>query len=466
LAGEKNWEGVEASLREAVAVELGVKSKRLLAKFLMGRPMGPEEVPEVLDLLRAVGQSQTVEGAAALSMALIKGMVPAGEVAAWVTLIRAHPYATLPMLLAVDRVDVQLRPREKTVVAAEAVKRVEGATVVDRAAVLQWLSEIGEEGQGKGLLTLDEAMKDIVLLDVWILTKVRLGEWDAVLEALNRPGNPMPGHVLKMLKGRALTSTGKAKEGRAMCSEAIREVAGDRKLVIEMLSILAVLNEQELFEMELGKALKDPDGAEAILDGVSVAVYRTRDARLVRRLYEIAAESPVLKGSVKVKSTLSHYRLMLGMGEDIVELANRTERHVDNPVPRVTLALAMLNLGDRVRALSELEEKKPDIDVTSLGVSQQAVVAAVVAANFRRDEAMGMVARMPMAMLTELEAEWLRGYLDEDVAPRYQMKVKEEEEAAWKKTARRIGIDAGIVVGLLLAWHVYMRFRYGRMVRD
>ncbi len=465
LAGENKWEGAEAALREAVAVDLSMKSKRALAMFLMGRPMSAEKVPELLELLRDVGQSQTVEGAAALSTALLKGMVPAGEIAAWLTLIRAHPHATLPMLLASDRVDVQLRPREKPVVAALAVKRVEGAPVVDRVAVLQWLAEIGEERQGKGLLTLDEAMKEIPLLDVWILTKVRVGEWDAVLEALNRPESPLPGHVVKMLKGRALTSTGKAKEGRALCVEAIREAAGDRKRMIQLLSMLAGLNEQELFEAEFGKALGNPDEAEAVLAGVSGSVYRTRDALLVRRMYEIAAESPVLKGSVTVKSILSHYRLMLGMEEDIVELANRTERHVDDPVPRVTLALAMLNLGDRVRALSELEARKPDIDVTSLGVSQQAVVAAVLAANFRRDEALGMVARMPMDRLTELESEWLRGYLDEDVAPKYQMKVKEKEGEEWKKTAWRIGIDAGIVVGVLLLWHVYMRFRYGRLVR-
>ena len=320
LAGEKNWEGAEAALREAVAVDLSVKSKRALAMFLMARPMSAEKKPELLELLRVVGQSQTVDGAAALATALAKGMVPAGEVAAWLTMIRAHPHATLPMLLAVDRVDVQLRPREKTMVADEAVKRVERAAVGDRVAVLQWLTEIREERRGKGLLTLDEAMKESVLLDVWIVARVRAGEWREVLEALNRPGNPWPGHVVKMLRG---------------------------------------------------------------------------------------------------------------------------------------------------RALSELEEKKPEIDVASLGVSQQAVVAAVLAANFRRDEALGMVARMPMNLLTALEVDWLRGYLDGDIKARYRMqKLEAEVEPEWKKAARRFGIDAAIVVGVLLAWHVYRRFRYGKVVTD
>ena len=467
LAGEKNWEGAEAALREAVAVDLSVKSKRALAMFLMARPMSAEKKPELLELLRVVGQSQTVDGAAALATALAKGMVPAGEVAAWLTMIRAHPHATLPMLLAVDRVDVQLRPREKTMVADEAVKRVERAAVGDRVAVLQWLTEIREERRGKGLLTLDEAMKESVLLDVWIVARVRAGEWGEVLEALNRPGNPWPGHVVKMLRGRALTSTGSEEEGRAMCNEAIREAEGDQKRLIEILAMLALLGEQVLFEVELEKALKDPNGAEAILHWATVAALRTRDARLMHRLYEIAAKSPVLKGSVVVQSILAHYRLLLGMDEDIVELANRVERAADNPVPRVTLALAMLNLGERERALSELEEKKPEIDVASLGVSQQAVVAAVLAANFRRDEALGMVARMPMNLLTALEVDWLRGYLDGDIKARYRMqKLEAEVEPEWKKAARRFGIDAAIVVGVLLAWHVYRRFRYGKVVTD
>jgi tetratricopeptide (TPR) repeat protein len=467
LLAKKDEAGAEAALKEAVAVDISDRSKRVLAKFLMDRPLDAERVPELLELLREVGKSQTVEGAAALSTALIKGMVPAEEVASWVTLIRAHPHVTMPMLLAVDRVDAQLRPREKSEVAAAAVKRVEGSVLVDRAAVLQWLSEIGEAGQGLNLVKLEEVAADRVMLEVWIQARAAAGDWAAVLQAAEAAGNPLTPNVVKLLRGRAMSGMGKVKEGRELCREVVKEAAGDRKRLIEALSMLAGVREQELFEEELAKALENPDAAEAIVAGVSPAVYRTRDAIAVRRLYEIAAESPVLRDSVTVKSMLSHYRLMLGMEEDIVELATRMERHVDDPLPRVTLALAMLNLGDRVRALSELEERKPDLDVTSLGVSQQAVVAAVLAANFRRDEALGMVARMPMQMLTELEAEWLRGYLDGDIKARYRMqKLEPEAEPKWKETARRVGVDGAIVVGLFLVWKVYMRMRYGRMVKD
>jgi hypothetical protein len=371
------------------------------------------------------------------------------------------------MQLAADRVDAKLRPREKSTVAAGAVKRVEGAPVLDRAAVLQWLSEIGQERLGLAILSREEAMADKTVFELWILARAGGGDWGGVLGAVDQPGNPLPEQMAKMLRGRALTGTGKADEGRALCREVVKEAGGDRKRQIEALSMLAGVREQELFEEELAKALENPDAAEAIVAGVSPAVYRTRDAIAVRRLYEIAAESPVLRDSVRVKSMLSHYRLMLGMEEDIVELATRMERHVDDPLPRVTLALAMLNLGDRVRALSELEERKPDLDVTSLGVPQQAVVAAVLAANFRRDEALGMVARMPMQMLTELESEWLRGYLDGDIKARYRMqRLEPEAEPKWKATAWRVVVDGAIVLGLFLAWKVYMRMRYGRMVKD
>ena len=467
LAAKEDDAGAEAALKEAVAVDISLKSKLLLAKFLMGRPLSPKQVPELLELLKAIGASQTAEGAAALATALVKGMVPAEEVASWLTLIRAHPHATLPMQLAADRVDAKLRPREKSTVAAGAVKRVEGAPVLDRAAVLQWLSEIGQERLGLAILSREEAMADKTVFELWILARARVGDWAGVLGAVDQPGNPLPEQMAKMLRGRALTGTGKADEGRALCREVVKEAGGDQKRQVEALSMLAALNEQELFEEELAKAIADPDAADAIVAGVSAAVYRSRDALAVRRLYEIAAESAVLRDAVRVKSVLSHYRLMLGMEEDIVELATRMERHVDDPLPRVTLALAMLNLGDRVRALNELEERKPDLDVTSLGVSQQAVVAAVLAANFRRDEALGMVARMPMEMLTELEAEWLRGYLDGDIKARYRMqKLEAEPEPKWKATAWRVGVDGAIVLGLFLAWKVYMRMRYGRMVKD
>jgi len=100
------------------------------------------------------------------------------------------------------------------------------------------------------------------------------------------------------------------KEGRELCREVVKEAGGDRKRLIEALAMLAGVREQELFEEELAKALENPDAAEAIVAGVSPAVYKTRDAIAVRRLYEIAAETPVLKDSVTVKSMLSHYRLV------------------------------------------------------------------------------------------------------------------------------------------------------------
>jgi hypothetical protein len=74
---------------------------------------------------------------------------------------------------------------------------------------------------------------------------------------------------------------------------------------------------------------------------------------------------------------------------------------------------------------------------------------------------------MPMEMLTELESDWLRGYLDGDIKARYRMqKLEPEAEPKWKETARRVGVDGAIVVGLFLVWKVYMRMRYGRMVKD
>jgi hypothetical protein len=466
LLAKKDEAGAEAALKEAVAVDISDRSKRVLATFLMDRPLDAERVPELLELLREVGKSQTVEGAAALSTALAQGMVPAGEVESWLTLIRAHPHATLPMLLAVDRMDAQLRPRERTMVASNTVKRLETAPVMDRAAGLQWLNEIGETSIGLGLLSREEALGDSIRAGVWMEARVLMGDWAGVLDALDQPDLRLPMQVQSVLRGQAMIKSGKVDEGRAMCRDVVTEAAGKDKELVSALSMLVGVGDQELFEEELAKVLRDPERAEAVFSAVSPAVYRTRDALKVRRFYEIAAEAPLLQNNVRVKSMLSHFRLLLGLDEDLVAIANVSERHADDPVPRVTLALALLNLGDQVRALTELEDRKPDLDLTSLGVSQQAVVAAVLAANGRRDEALGMVARMPMNFLTQLETDWLRRYLDGDVKPRSRVVAVEEKSEPWKATAWRVGVDGAIVLGLFLAWKVYMRMRYGRMVKD
>ena len=74
---------------------------------------------------------------------------------------------------------------------------------------------------------------------------------------------------------------------------------------------------------------------------------------------------------------------------------------------RMTRSLWLLTGGSPVRALYELEDVEPAIDLGRLAPHEQVAFAAVLAANGRREEAARMAADIPRKKLTREEEAFL-----------------------------------------------------------
>jgi hypothetical protein len=458
LVAKDDAAGAEAALRAAVGLDSTSGSKRLLADFLMNRPLTAETLKEVLGLLKELSEDRGKAGAEALTVGLMRRLVPGGEAAGWLEQLRGHPGVTPLMLLAGDRIEVQLRPEAKSEIAGKTAKRVAGGALEDREDAVRWLAEIGEFKLAMPLLTREEALMDAGKFGAWSGPRMATDDWQAVLEVLEMPKVPVPEAVQKLLRGRAMMGTGKAEEGRALCGEACADAKVKPGELAELLALMASLRVPEVFEAELVKALAEPAAAEAVLKAVAPVVRRGRDGKALRHLYELAVASPVLGKNPEVLAKHAQSGMMLGMAEPVAVLEQRLNEAPLQSGPRIAYALGLLMEGKGELALRELQMRKPALDERKLEPSQLAVICAVFAATGHGEDAMALGGRIPTAALTVEETGWLRGQLEKAAGAAGGAAAAAPAATGWQRSVARYGFDLLLVAGVYVLWLIWQKF--------
>jgi hypothetical protein len=394
----------------------------------------------------------------------MRRLIPAAEVDGWMGRLRSHPGVTPLMLVAVDRIEMGMKPGQRGEIAARAVKRLEGAAVGDREDGVRMLTEMGEFKLALPLLSREEAVVDEGKLGAWSAVRIGLEEWGEILEVMAMPGLPVAESMQKLLKGRALIGTGKVEEGRALCREACRDGKVKPEERAGLFALLASLREPELFEEELRLVLGDAGAAGLVMKAVVPVLRRSRDARVMHHLYELAAGSAVLGKDAEVQAKRSHYGLMLGKRESLTELEERLNAAPLAAWPRVTYVLGLLQEGKGEQALRELQIRKPLLEESKMDPSQIAVVAGVFAATGHGPDAAAVAGRLPVPALTVQEAEWLGGRLEKagllQVPGAEGAGVAEAEPRAtgWQRSVARYGFDLLLVAGAYGLWVIWQKF--------
>lgn len=412
LLSKNDIPGAEAEFRQAVEVDTTGNSRAMLARFLLTRRLNAETAPEIREMLRELSKRPDAVGLEALSTAITRGLVPPAELPVWTSALRQHPQSTAQALLLADATDIQLQPETKPAVLAKMLERMKGAPVDDRAAGLQFLILMREPAQAAGLLTRDEALNKRETLSLWLDAQSLTKNWPSILEVLAQPNLPLPGHLSKLYSGRALVMSGKEAEGRAAYAEALQETAGTKAEFLETLAYLNLAGEDQLFDQGLQRVLSDPATAKESFIRILPSVAMRQDAARTRRAYEIAAAaSPELAKDLTLQNDLAYLNLLLGLPVDTKKIAFLSDANPRDFSFRVTYALALLKAGKNQEAITLLENCEPDVHVATLAPHQKAMVAIALAANDRRNEALGVAAILPPQQLSVQEIELMRSYL-------------------------------------------------------
>ena len=434
LLSKNDIPGAEAEFRQAVEVDTTGNSRAMLARFLLTRRLNAETAPEIREMLRELSKRPDAVGLEALSTAITRGLVPPAELPVWTSALRLHPKATAQAILLADATDIQLQPDTKPAVLAKMLERMKGAPVDDRAAGLQFLILMGEPVQAAGLLTRDEALNKRETLTLWLDAQSLTKNWPAILEVLAQPNLPLPGHLAKLYRGRALVMSGKEAEGRAAYAEALQETAGTKAEFLETLAYLHLAGEDQLFDQGLQRALSDPATAKESFIRILPSVAMRRDAARTRRAYEIAAAAaPELAKDLTLQNDLAYLNPLLCLPVDTKKIAFLSDANPRDFSFRVTYALALLKTGKNKEALTLLENCEPDVHVATLAPHQKAVVAIALAANDRRNEALGVAAILPPQQLSVQEIELMRSYLAQTKTTPTPTPATPKKEASKKK---------------------------------
>jgi tetratricopeptide (TPR) repeat protein len=411
LVSKKDFAQAEAELRLAVEGDKTDRSKASLAHFLLTCKNTPATAPEILALLRELSSRPNALGAESLGTALSSGLVPPGEIPAWISAIRAHPSANSRLLLFADTLEIKTNPSAKAALIEKATTRLKTAPPLDRAAGMQWLLRMGAPAKALSLLTRDEAIQKRETLEVWMEANSLLNRWDVILDALTQPALPLPDYMQKLYKGRALIASGQTAAGHAAYAEAYQQTSDNPDAFLTTLTYLGVAGEDGLFHQGLQKNLTDPASAVATMRAVVPAMKARHDAQAVRRIYEMAVASPVFTDNLTVQNDLAYFNLLLGLPVDSQQIALRSQANPRDFAFRVTYALALLKAGQKPQALAELEKCEPDIPIEALAPYQKVVVVAALVANGRRKEALSVASLLSPQDLFAQEVDFLKPFL-------------------------------------------------------
>ena len=386
---------VESELRQAVEKDETLSSKRALVKFLLSQRLSNESSKEAFEILKEVSKMQDATGSEALTTALIKGIVPADELPAWIAAIRAHPYSSQSGLCLADYTESLTRPAHHASVVAKLKERVEKAPLKDRAEAMEWMYRMGEPSLAADLLSPSEAMESESSYYVWLDANSLVGNWSAVVKSLDDPANPIKeGYLIRLYKASAYFTAGQKEEAETIFLSVYEETRGDRTQLLKSLVFFSASKQDELFEKGFKELLSDPIHATNSFRALLPSIYLQRDSAVALKFYELAAAtSPQLATDIALQNDLLYLRILMGQGQNTEKLAELSQANPMDQSLRITHAFAVLKSGSPTEALKVLEASEQGMAVSSRIHHEKAVVAAILAANGQEKEA-ELVTRM------------------------------------------------------------------------
>jgi hypothetical protein len=327
----------------------------------------------------------------------------------WIKKIREHPIKRLPLLLLTDTTEVQLDPASKPRVARELAARVRGRVLEDRLQAAQWLIWQGQPRDAVEILPLKDALTRADAMRAWVDLAAAIGEWNTLREALALPTNPLPGHISKIYTARAFKMSGRDAEGDAIYRAAIEEYKDKPAETLDILEYLHRSGEYGLFDAALPYQLAKPGDAMTAMQRLVPVVAEARDSKRLRRLFQMAQDCDTLKHNNFILNDAAYLDLVLGQATDTAALEKRFQENPTDSAVRFTLALARLQQGKKLPALTLLQQA--NIPLQNLAPNQLLILASVLATNKEPEKAIAVARLIPAAKISNEELELLKSHL-------------------------------------------------------
>jgi hypothetical protein len=129
----------------------------------------------------------------------------------------------------------------------------------------------------------------------------------------------------------------------------------------------------------------------------------------MREVVALALASPNLSDNPALLNDADYLDLVLGRPVDVAALRARREANPGDAALLFTFVLERLKAGQSGEALALLENA--NMDVRTLAPNHLTVLACVLGANGRTNEALQIAAGIPAARISNQELEMMKGFL-------------------------------------------------------
>ena len=318
-------------------------------------------------------------------------------------IIRNHPASDSMVLLFADKFHLGLEPAMRSQMLQNLVNRSLALPVDQRLPAVDWLLDIKESKLAEGVLPLSDALSSPKSFEMWVEVAIDLKRWSDIDKALANTANPLPPYRTQALEATIAGIKGNPGKSRELWDSVLSKNKNRPEVFLELLVMLIRLGEWKILYQELPVLLNDPAWALKSMETLIPVARQHRDSVLMLEFYRQAMKCRIIANADTIKDRAAYTRLILGESVRPEELEQRSKKNPENLSFRMTYALGLLKNGAKVKALFELKDVEPSIQVDALLPHQKAVYAAILHANGQAEDAQAILKTISSETLTHQE---------------------------------------------------------------
>jgi tetratricopeptide (TPR) repeat protein len=395
----------ELELRSALSKSENLETLMAFYEFLLYQPLSkPErsaELVRVLDQITKLNPSR--KSLELCANTISSGSLEAADALGLIQIIRRHPASDPASLLFADKLQLDLQPDSRSPILQGLVKRLLALPPMDRLPAVDWLIDVQEPTLAQAALPLPDAIASPKTFEMWIEATILLKQWNTIDNALADPANPLPAYRTQALEATIVGIKGNPAKSRELWSAVLSKNRDRPDVFLELLISLIRVGEWKVLYQEMPALLNDQNWAFKAVQTLIPIARQYRDSTLMLEFYQQAMKSLIIANEETIKDRAGYTRLILGEAVPLEALESRSRKNPENASFRLTYALGLLKSGSKVKALFELKDVEPSIQVGALLPHQKAVYATILAANGQVEEAQGIIKTISFGSLTRQE---------------------------------------------------------------
>jgi hypothetical protein len=395
----------ERELRAALAQKESPEILNALACFLLDRKNDLSlHGAEAATLLRKISLIDSGPlGLAALKTALSSGILFEDDILEWLDAYRAHPASDPASALFVDEIQMRVFPDSCVSVYQGVVSRGLALRPESRIPLARWLLQNKQAPAVLTLLPINDVIDNSSAFQCWVDASMSLKKWDQIENALVSPSNPLPPYKTQALRATIAGMSGDSAKSEKLWREVLLKYRSQPDVFLQLLVRLTYAGKWEMLYAELPVLLNDPSWALKTVETLIPVARQHADSTIMLEFYNRTLKSRFLFKDALPNDRAAYTKLILGDFIPLDELESRSRKYPENASFRLTYALGLLKSGSKMKALFELKDVEPLIQVNALLPHQKAVYAAIVAANGQVEEAQGIIKMISFGSLTRQE---------------------------------------------------------------